>query len=243
MLSRSTSTNPVVISYYTMRRMVGFVALILPFALAAGSILAALLGPAHDFPHPLLQRSLSDYYYTPMRNLYVGSLCAIAAFLACARGYDLRDEITGYLAGAVTFGVACCPTFNPRGVNYTQLDFAFGFIHTVLAALMYLLLSYICMFLFRKSSPEKPLTRRKRNRNRIYQTAGLIMIACMMAMTGLTIRSVVERRHPSPWLFWCESLALFAFGIAWLTKGEGSMRDRPRDQLHAVPHRAPAKSS
>jgi hypothetical protein len=48
----------------------------------------------------------------------------------------------------------------------------------------------------------------------------------MIAMVGLTIRSVVERRHPSPWLFWCEALANCAFGVAWLTKGEGFMRDK-----------------
>jgi len=35
MLPRSTSTNPAVLSYYTMRRMVGLIALALPFALAA----------------------------------------------------------------------------------------------------------------------------------------------------------------------------------------------------------------
>lgn len=238
MLPRRTSTNPVVLSYYTMRRMVGLLALALPFALAAGSILAALLGSGH-LPHPLLQRSLSDYYYTPMRDLYVGSLCAIAAFLACSRGYDLRDEITGYLAGAVTFGVACCPPFNPRGNHFTQLDFEFGITHTAFAALMYLMLAYICIFLFRKSCTEKPFTRRKRDRNRIYAACGLIMAACMIAMVGLTIRSVVERRHPSHWLFWCEALANCAFGVAWLTKGEGFMRDKRHQPEHAVvPHRA-----
>ena len=104
MLPRSTSTNPVVLSYYAMRRMVGLLALALPFALAAGSILAALLSPGHHLPHPLLERSISDYYYTPMRDFYVGSLCAIAAFLACSRGYDLHDEITGYLAGVCRLG-------------------------------------------------------------------------------------------------------------------------------------------
>jgi MFS family permease len=225
MLPRSTSTNPVVLSYYTMRRMVGLLALALPFALAAGSVLAALLLSGH-LPHPLLERSISDYYYTPVRNLYVGSLCAIAAFLACSRGYDLHDEITGYLAGAVTLGVACCPPFNPRSGYYTQMDFVFGLTHTAFAALMYLMLAYICIFLFRKSSSKKPFTHRKRDRNRIYVASGLIMVACMIAMVGLTIRSVVERRHPSPWLFWCEALANCAFGVAWLTKGEGFMRDK-----------------
>ena len=233
MLPRSTSTNPVVLSYYAMRRMVGFIALALPFALAAGAILAALLLSGH-LPHPLLQRSISDYYYTPMRDLYVGSLCAIAAFLACSRGYDVHDEITGYLAGAVTLGVACCPPFNPRSSYYTSQDFAFGLIHTAFAALMYLMLAYICIFLFRKSSPEKPFTRRKRDRNRIYTASGLIMVACMIAMVGLTIRSIIERRHPSPWLFWCEALANCAFGIAWLTKGEGFMRDKRHQPDHVV---------
>lgn len=241
MLPRSTPTNPAVLSYYTMRRMVGLIALILPFALAAGAILAALLGPSHNFPHPLLQRSISDYYYTPMRDLYVGSLFAIAAFLAGSRGYDLHDEITGYLAGAVTLGVACCPSFNPRSGNYTQLEFAVGLVHTAFAALMYLILAYICIFLFRKSSPEKPLTHRKRSRNRVYGACGLIMVACMMTMVGLTIRSVVERLHPSHWLFWCETVANCAFGFAWLIKGEGFMRDKRHS--HAVVHQATVQAS
>ncbi len=236
MLPRSTSKNPVVLSYYTMRRMVGLIAILLPFALAAGSILAALLGPGHHIPHPLLQRSISDYYFTPMRDYYVGSLCAIAGFLACSRGYDLHDEIAGYLAGACALGVALCPSFNPRGSYYTQLDYELGFIHTAFAALMYLVLSYICIFLFRKSSPEKHFTPRKRDRNRIYATSGLIMVGCMIVMVGLTLRSVIERRHPSHWLFWCEALANCAFGVAWLTKGEGFMRDKPHNHLHAVVH-------
>ena len=242
MLPRSTSTNPVVLSYYTMRRTVGIIALTLPFTLAAGAILAALLISGH-LPHPLLQRSISDYYYTPMRNLYVGSLWSIAAFLACSRGYDLHDEITGYLAGGVTLGVACCPPFNPRSSYYTPQDFAFGFIHTAFAALMYLMLAYICIFLFRKSSPERPFTRRKRDRNRIYAASGLIMVACMMAMVGLTVRSAVERRHPSPWLFWCEALANCAFGVAWLTKGEGFMRDKRHSHNHAAVHHTTVQSS
>ncbi len=242
MLPRSTSTNPVVLSYYMMRRMVGLLALALPFALAAGSILARLFISGH-LPHPLLQRSISDYYYTPMRDLYVGSLCAIAAFLACSRGYDLRDEITGYLAGVCAVGVACFPSFNPRSTRYTQLDFAFGVIHTAFAALMYLTLAYICIFLFRKSSPQKTLTRRKQDRNRIYVASGLIMVACMIAMVSLTMLTTIERRHPSHLLFWCESLALCAFGIAWLTKGEGFMRDRTHIRDEAVRHHRTAGSS
>lgn len=233
MLSRRTSKNPAVLSYYSMRRAVGLIALTLPLGLACGSIVASRLGPGDAFPHPLLQRSISDYYYTPMRDYYVGALCAIGAFLACSRGYDLLDEVTGYLAGFFAFGVAFFPSFDPRGTRYTHIDVEFGYAHTVFAALLFLMLAYVCIFLFRKSSPQKPFTRRKRNRNRLYGLCGLTLIACMIVMVSLTVRATVERRHPSPWLFWFEALALAAFGVAWLTKGEGILRDKPHNHNHA----------
>jgi hypothetical protein len=239
MLPRRTLRNPAVASYYTMRRAVGLIALTLPFALASGSILTALLAPAHALPHPLLQRSISDYYYTPMRDYYVGALCAIGAFLMSSRGYDLIDEITGYLAGFLAFGVAFSPSFDPRGTRYTQLDVDFGYLHTVFAALMFLTLSCICIFRFSKTAPGKAVTHSKRNRNRLYASCGYIMIVCMGVMVGLTVHTTLERRHPSHWLFWFEALALGAFGVAWLTKGAGMLRDKTRGHLHhAVPRSA-----
>jgi hypothetical protein len=231
---RSASHNPAVLSYYSMRRAVGLIALTLPLALATGSILSSLLGPVHTLPHPLLQRSISDYYYTPMHDYLVGSLCAIAAFLACSRGYDLQDEIAGYVAGLFTFGVAFFPSVNPTGVRLTALDVRFGFIHTGFAALMFFVLAYFCLVLFRRSAPGRPITRRKRHRNRIYGACGLVIVACIVLMVSLTLGAMLHARRPSPALFWCESLALAAFGVAWLTKGNGILRDKP--QIHAGAH-------
>jgi hypothetical protein len=218
--------NPAVLSYYAMRRAVGYIALSLPLTLALGAIVLAILGPGHDLPRPLLQRSISDYYYTPMRNDYVGSLCVIGSFLVCSRGYDFLDELAGYLAGAFAFGVALFPSVDPYG-GYTAMQVDIGFVHTGFAALMFLVLAYICIFLFRKSSPDKPLTRRKLHRNRLYRICGLVIVACIVAMVGLTIDSMLRAIPPSRLLFWWETLALAAFGIAWLTKGEGLLRDRP----------------
>ena len=130
------------------------------------------------------------------------------------------------------FGVALFPSFDPRRSRYTPTEMNIGFIHTAFAALMFLVLAYFCIFLFRRSSPEKPFTRRKRYRNRIYGICGLIIAACMFLMVTLTISRVLEGRHPSHLLFWCESLALAAFGVAWLTKGEGILRDKPRNHIH-----------
>ena len=225
MPSHTNSRNPAVLSYYAMRRAVGMIACSLPFVLAGGGMVMGLLGPGHALPHPLVERSISDYYYSPMRNYLVGSLCAIAAFLACSRGYDVTDEILGYLAGAFAFGVALFPSVNPRSYVYTELQVRIGFVHTGFAALMFLVLAYFCIFLFRKSSPEKPFTRRKRHRNRIYGACGLTIVVCMVVMVTLTIGGIERGRRPSPVLFWCESAALIAFGVAWLTKGEGILKD------------------
>lgn len=244
MSSQSTSKNPAVLSYYAMRRAVGITALSLPVVLALGSIVLALLGPEHALPHPLLERSISDYYYTPMRDYYVGSLWAIAAFLAYSRGYDLSDEIIGYLAGFFTIGVALFPPVNPQHYVYTALQVDIGFVHTTFAALQFLSFAYFCIFLFRKSSPEKPFTRRKRHRNRVYGACGLIIVVCVVAMVSLTIDAIERSHRPSFLLFWCETLALAAFGVAWLTKGEGILKDKPQNhaRLHEPGGHAEVKS-
>jgi len=231
MSARMTHDNPVVHSYYTLRRAVGMIALSLPFALTGGVILLALIGPDHALPRPILQRSISDYYYTPMGNYLVGGLCVIASFLICSRGYDLSDEITGYLAGAFTLGVALFPSVNPRNAEHTRLQIDIQFAHTVFAALMFLALAYFCLFLFRKSSPEKRMTRRKRHRNTIYGICGLVIVVCILVMVSLNLKTVARLLQPIDPLLCCESLALMAFGVAWLTKGEGFLKDAPRDRV------------
>jgi hypothetical protein len=214
-----------------LRKLVGIIALALPFALAGGSIAVGLLGPEHDLPHPLLQRSISDYYYTPVGDLFEGSLWVIAFFLVCSRGYDRHDVISGYLAGFFTLGVALFPSFNPRLARYTHFQIRMGYVHTAFAALMFLSVAYFCLFLFRRSAQDRRKTRRKRMRNRIYGTCGVVILACMVTMVSLTLKGIADWLRPLYPLLCCESLALFAFGVAWLTKGEGLLRDLPHERV------------
>jgi hypothetical protein len=211
--------------------MVGIIALLLPFVLAGGTILISLAGPRHALPDPLLQRSISDYRYTAMGSCYVGSLCAIAAFLMCARGYDLTDEITGYLAGALALGAALCPSVNPRDPVHSPLQLELNTVHTVFAAQMFLVLAYFCLFLFRKSSPGKSRTRRKQHRNAVYAVCGTVILVCDAVMVSLNLEGAARVLKPINPLLTCESLALIAFGVAWLTKGNGILRDRPHNHV------------
>lgn len=221
--------NPAILSYYAMRRVVGVLALALPFALPAGATLISILGPGHALPHPLLERSISDYYYTPVSPIYVGSLCVIAAFLMCSRGYDRIDEMLGYLAGFCALGVALFPSENPYLARYSRLQIEIGYVHTAFAALMFLAIAVFCLFLFPRTAPHARLTRRKRRRNHIYATCGGVIVACIVVMVTITAQSVAFWPSPAHSLLGCESLAMIAFGVAWLTKGEGLLRDKPQN--------------
>ncbi len=231
MSNHARPKNPAVLSYHAMRRMVGIIALLLPFALAGGTILLSLAGPKHALPDPILQRSISDYRYTAMGECYVGGLCAIAAFLMCARGYDWTDEITGYLAGALALGVALCPSVNPRDPVHSSLQLELNTVHTVFAAQMFLVLAYFCLFLFRKTASESSRTRRKRHRNAVYAVCGMVILVCDAVMVSLNLEGAARILRPFNPLLTSESLALIAFGVAWLTKGKGILRDRPHNHV------------
>jgi len=220
------------LSYHSLRRTVGMIAMSLPIGLIAGDIVLGLLGPHHALPHPLVQRSISDYRYTPMGDCLAGSLCAIAAFLMCSRGYGYVDEIAGYLSGISALGVALVPSENPREAVHSRLAENLNLVHTVFAAVMFVSLAFFCLVLFRRSYFEAARrTRRKRHRNMIYATCGWVILGCNALMLSLGLDHLKELLDPINPLMTFESLAMIAFGVAWLVKGEGFLKDRPHNHV------------
>jgi hypothetical protein len=68
---RSADRNELVISYLCLRQVVGWIGTLLPIVLLVGGALSSQARPD----------SMSGYYYTDMRNVFVGALCALGAFL------------------------------------------------------------------------------------------------------------------------------------------------------------------
>lgn len=215
----SKPKNPVVLSYLALRKAVGYVAVGLPFALAITWWFV------HG--HHRLQSSISAYYYTGMRNLFVGSLCAISMFMLCCRGYDLQDEIAGIFSAFCALCVAFLPT-TPE-YNPTEIQGEIGDAHYVFAALLFLTLAYFCLALFTKSSHPETMTRNKRRRNNIYIGSGYAILASIALIVISKIPAVHSRVENLDLVFWFETTALIAFGIAWLTKGEAFLKDEDRD--------------
>ena len=209
------SQKSLVLSYLQLRKAVGIIGVALPLVLALGNL--ALHGCG-------VQDSMSAYYYTGMRNVFVGSMWAIGVFMFSTKGYDRWDEVAGIFASIFAIGVSLFPT-TPSGCT-TCRQKSIGDVHLACAALLFLTLACMSIRLFTKTAPGGSPTPQKLWRNRIYRVCGCVIIACvaLCAVVKLPhIRPVVEGFKPT---FWLESLAVVAFGLSWLVKGETILKDQ-----------------
>jgi hypothetical protein len=93
---------------------------------------------------------LSGYYYTPMRNVFVGALFALGVFLIAYRGYDRSDGIITNIAGVCAATVALCPTIPPG--NPTERQTVIGYLHLVFACVAFVMLAVMALR-FAKGAP------------------------------------------------------------------------------------------
>jgi len=167
------SDDDLVISYLTLRRMLGVLGIALPFVLYFGGLI---------FFGDTLQYSISDYYHTRMRDVFVGIIVAIGMFLFSYTGYKdsapITDNTVTNLAGGSAIGLALF-----RTAPGTELDLG-GAIHLVFSALFFLGLAYMAFFLFTKSDPSNPPTPRKLIRNTVYRVCAVVMGAAVVLIAA-----------------------------------------------------------
>ena len=214
MTSRSGTADSLVISYLALRRAVGIIGVALPFTLVLGKWLLQGWG---------IQSSISAYYYTSMRDVFVGSLCAIGVFLLSYRGYEHVDDLAGNVACVFAVGLALAPT--SPGSGATVLQVWVGYAHLLFASAFFLTLAYFSLVLFRKTNPARRMTERKVQRNVVYTACGYTILACVgliVVDVVLLGRTALQSLDP---VFWLESAAVIAFGVSWLTKGEAILAD------------------
>ena len=80
---RSPRGNQLIVSYMFLRQTVGWIGTLLPAVLIVGVAVSSAAS---------LPGSMSGYYYTDMRNIFVGALCALGVFLGAYAGYDDVDR-------------------------------------------------------------------------------------------------------------------------------------------------------
>jgi hypothetical protein len=104
-----------VMDYRTLRTVIGGIALLLvPVVYIANWILFTNHVSACLWPfNPRIPDSLSGSYYTHMRNLFVGGMCAMGVFFAAYRGRDRWDNRLTNVAGVAALCIALFPTMPP----------------------------------------------------------------------------------------------------------------------------------
>ena len=212
----SGNKGSLVISYLALRKAIGILGSALPFVVSLGALI--LFGTG-------LQSSISAYYHTGMRDVFVGTLFATGFFLLSYKGYEQSDDIAGNLACVFAVGVALFPTA-PAGTTSIGMRIV-GYIHLAFAALFFLTLTYFSLFLFTKTNPNKTPTRRKLQRNTVYQVCGYTMAICILLMVvyKLLPESLSSSLRTLKPVYWLEALAILAFGVSWLVKGETILKD------------------
>ena len=201
------STDPRILSFQALRRTVGTVAIALPVILAYwGTLFSTGILP-----------TMSDFYYTDMQDIFVGSLLVIGVFLLSYQGYEkakdekISDTTLLRIAGVSVIIVALLPT-DPAG----KMDSVRGTIHLIAAGIFLFTIGYISWAKFSRTHDVKL--------RRVYKILGAITLGSLFIMAAGQI-PMVKALWPNPpanWVFWLETVAVFAYGSAWLIKGKAS---------------------
>jgi hypothetical protein len=210
--SSEPGSQPYIRSYVFMRRVVGWLAVVLPPLLVFGEPLVF-----DDRPFPL--GSLSAYYYSGFREIFVGFLCAIGVFLVIYKWPErTRESWVSSFAGLAVVVVAFFPTGKPGNlVATTPLQDLIGEvwverIHYAAAFVFIFLLSRISHY-WAKHRPE---------RRRLHKACERVILAALVlaALEGLT-------NWPDYGILIAEFAAVWAFGISWLATVERLSRPAP----------------
>ena len=213
--------SSLVFSYLTLRTAIGLLGITLPFILSFGAFLIF---------RQEVQSSISHYYWTGMRDVFVGMLFAIGFFLLSYRGYERADHIAGILACVFSIGVALFPTVQNAAAVMTPssgMPRIIGTVHFICAALFFGTLIYFCLVLFTKTDPKKRPTKRKLQRNMIYRGCGYLMATCIVFTFVYFLLPLPQQLALAPYspIYWLESIAIIAFGVSWFVKGEAILKD------------------
>jgi hypothetical protein len=216
--------NKLVVSYKTLRNLIGYLGMIMPIVL----ILTTKSGPSDKN----VKSSFSDYYYTSSGDLLVAFLCILGAFLFIYKGYNKKENILSTIAGICGIFAA----FSPTAADDLRLSFSvhtplpyvpeiFGFErHTIVAGLFFIFLGLISLCCFPQTDVDnrkKHITTHKKKRNNIFKVCGWIMLLCVSIMGIYFLSDRFSTIFGKiPFIFIMETIATWAFGISWLTLGE-----------------------
>lgn len=216
--------DDLVLSFLSIRRAIGTLGYFLPFALLAFGLISPLGLP----------ETISSAYYTPMREIFVGTLFAQAVFLWSYVGYPgpgklINDFTVSRVASISVALVALAPTdydasdpaeFSSQMCTLLQCVFGTEFtayLHIAAALCFFLALAVFCLVLFVRGDEAKS---EKRASNQVYRICGIIILICIGLIGILFLTGLKDQLSALRPVFWLEFVATMAFATSWMVKGD-----------------------
>lgn len=188
------------INQLTMKLIVGVIAI----------AIASVTSFVSTLDHSLLSVSESYFAGDWSRNIFVGFLFAISAFLLSYNGQTRAHMILSRVAALAGIGVAMFPC------KCSNREEIIPYVHYTSAAVMFAVLAYFCIEFYRHAKS-------KGYRQAVWRAK--IYLACFwtmaVAIAALAVNAIwgqelgIEVRFPRV-VFYGEAMALVAFGVCWL---------------------------
>jgi uncharacterized protein DUF998 len=220
------------------RTVIGALGATLPFILTVGWWLLV----------SKVESSISAYYYTQMRDWFVGTLCVMGVFLIFYRYRPLKkgrprsnresvqtgaaDAWLGKVAGTCAVVVALIPTNPPPEAK--EVPPTIGTLHGLAAGILFLCLALFPLLLFSQG--------RRRN---VYRRYGWTMIALLLLTVVYVFvpTSLKASTAVLPPLLILETLLILVFGMSWFEKGRELAAASKQDESPEVARSTPAGSA
>ena len=205
-------------AYLLMRAFIGGLAISLPFALVLFDEFLFSKKPNYA------RDSLSSYFYSGSRDLFVGGLSATAVFLITYKVVERNlDNTLSIVAGAGAMLVALFSTGRPsRTFALTPLQDRLGetfvqAIHYAAAGVFISSLGFICVT-FGIREGKRP-RRSKQHRSPMFWKTYHLACAGIIGFAGIFIIICGAIGRPKNSLLIGEVMSVWAFGASWLMKG------------------------
>lgn len=196
--------------YFRLRRGLALIALLFPV------VLWLRAGPGD------LRTSISAYYHVAgdggfltTRDLFVGVMCAVGAFLYFYKGYSKREMAALNAAGLAALLIGLVPVDYPYDPDHWPS--AAGLVHNLASLIFFLAIAYVCL---RRSHDTLELIGdegRRARFGRAYRLLGALMIVAPLTATGLHLL-IPKEADQAYWVLAIEVAAIWVFASFWLVK-------------------------
>lgn len=201
-------------TYHSMRQGIGFAGLLLPWVLWIGG---CLFGPGS------LQESMSQYYHTPMRNVFVGTLMSIGFVLFLYQGFSDLERRVLNAGGFLAIGVALIPTAPAGGASTIVTR-----VHAACAILFFMSIAYVAIF----RAGDTLSLERDQDRVKLLRRTYVILGICMAAFPvgAAVVATWFKDSLGAHTIFFVEAAGVVAFSAYWLVKSI-EMKENNGDEL------------